>query len=68
MRTYKNINTETVNNIEAGDYIVKSVEIDSRRMNSGKISKQFVPSKLFLGMQVTACAFMIWAAVQLMIG
>ena len=68
MRVYKNLSANKINETKNFEYIVKSIIIDARRMNSGRISRRFVPSKLFLGMQAAACIFMIWAVIQLMIG
>ena len=66
MRTFKTINPETTNNIDRYDYIVQSIEIDGRRMNSGKISRHLVPSKVMLALMGVACVGMSVLALMLM--
>ena len=66
MRTFKTFNSNNINNIDRYDYIVKSVEIDGRRMNSGKISSHLVPSKAMLTLMGIACVGMSVLALMLM--
>ena len=66
MRTFKTINSNTIDNINRYDYIVKSVEIDGRKINSGKISSSLVPSKAMLTLMGIACVGMSVLALMLM--
>ena len=66
MRTFKTINTETIDRLNRYDYIVQSIEIDGRRMNSGKISRHLVPSKAMLTLMGIACVGMSVLALMLM--
>ena len=66
MRTFKTINGNTINNIDRYDYIVQSIDIDGRRMNSGKISRHLVPSKAMLTLMGIACVGMSVLALMLM--
>ena len=66
MRTFKTVNTETINNIDRYDYIVKSIDINGRVMNSGKISRHLVPSKAMLTLMGIACIGMSVLALMLM--
>ena len=66
MRIYKSLNTDTINHINRYDYIVQSIEIDGRRMNSGKISSSLVPSKAMLTLMGIACVGMSVLALMLM--
>lgn len=66
MRTFKTINTESIDRLNRYDYIVQSIEIDGRRMNSGKISRHFVPSKAMLTLMGIACVGMSVLALMLM--
>ena len=66
MRIYKSLNTDTINNINRYGYIVQSIEIDGRRMNSGKISRHLVPSRAMLTLMGIACIGMSVLALMLM--
>ena len=66
MRTFKTVNTETINNIDRYDYIVKSIDINGRAMNSGKISRHLVPSRAMLTLMGIACIGMSVLALMLM--
>ena len=66
MRTYKNINTNKITDIDRYDYIVKSIDINGRSMNSGKISSSLVPSKAMLTLMGIACIGMSVLALMLM--
>ena len=67
MRVYKNYTTEKINRLDRYDYIVQSIEIDGRRMNSGKISRHLVPSKAMLTLMGIACVGMSILALILML-
>ena len=66
MRTFKTINTNTIDRLNRYDYIVQSIEIDGRRMNSGKISRHLLPSKAMLTLMGIACVSMSILALMLM--
>ena len=64
--TFKTVNAETINNIDRYDYIVKSIDINGRAMNSGKISRHLVPSRAMLTLMGIACISMSVLALMLM--
>ena len=66
MRIYKSLDTDTINHINRYGYIVQSIKIDGRRMNSGKISSHLVPSKAMLTLMGIACVGMSVLALMLM--
>ena len=66
MRIYKSLDTDTINHINRYGYIVKSIEIDGRKMNSGKISRHLLPSKAMLTLMGIACVGMSVLALMLM--
>lgn len=66
MRVYKNYTSDTIDRLNRYDYIVQSIEIDGRRMNSGKISRHLVPSKAILALMGIACVGMSVLALMLM--
>ena len=66
MRMYKNYTPEKIDGLNRYDYIVQSIKIDGRRMNSGKISSHLVPSKAMLTLMGVACIGMSVLALMLM--
>ena len=66
MRIYKNYTSEKIDGLNRYDYIVQSIKIDGRRMNSGKISRHLVPSKAMLTLMGIACVGMSVLALMLM--
>lgn len=66
MRIYKNYTSEKIDRLNRYDYIVQSIEIDGRRMNSGKISRHLIPSKAMLTLMGIACVGMSVLALMLM--
>lgn len=60
MRVYKNLSVNKINDVENGDYIVKTKKID-RSIEPGTIRNTgFGYNKLFIAMEIVACAVMIY--------